>query len=110
MALGHMGQLVSQHPGQLFLSLQIHDHAREYKDIAAGHGKGVEGIVQNHRCLEAEWLGRQGLDQALQQVLDVLAHLRVFDHRQAGANHHVKLAAHLLFVLDGNPAEKEGLR
>ena len=110
MTLGHMGQFVGQYPGQFLFAFQVHDHAREDKDIAAGHGKGVERIVQDYRGPEVERLRRQGLDQAVQQIFDVLAYFRVFDHGQAGADHHVEFVAHLLFIFDGNAAEKEGPR
>ena len=65
--------------------------------------------MQDYSRLEVERLGRKGLNKTVHNLVDVQAHLGVFNNPHVRAHHYVKLVAHLLFVLDGDAAEKEGL-
>ena len=107
--LGYVRQFMGKNACEFFFLFHVHDEAGEHVDVATGNGKGVERIVQDNGGFEIKGLRRNLLDQTVYDLVDVLAHLWVFHNGHVCADHHVKLVAHLFFVLDGDAAEKEGL-
>ena len=108
MALSHVGKLVAEHACHFLLAVEIHEEPCEDVDVAARHGKGVDGGVEDNAWLETEGLRRNGGDDVGNEVVHVLGNFRILDHGQIGAHGHIELAAHLVFVLQGDAPEEEG--
>ena len=109
-ALGHVGEFVGEHARQFGFVIELHDQPGMHEDVAAGHGKGVHAVVQQHVGDEGEGLRRKGLGEAVHNGLDVTFDFGVFHKRHARTDEDVELAPELLLVLDAEAAEKRGLR
>jgi len=79
-----------------------------HENKACGRGKGVDGVGHDHAGFDVEGLRGHGLDQAVNDVLDVTGNLRVLDHGQARAHQQIELAAQLGLVFYGETAQKPG--
>ena len=98
MALGDVRNLVAQHRGQFRFALCGEQQPCVYADIAARHGKGVDGVIVDREELEIQRRFRAVLDQPGAQLIEVIVDLGIVQVLLAGANLQHALPPDLAFL------------
>ena len=105
-ALGNVGQFVSQNTRQFGFMLQVENQAGMHENRTAGHGKGVQGIMQNDFGVERERLGGHDGHEPVHEIGNVPFDLRVLHQGHSRLDQDIELPAQFLFILDRELAEK----
>ncbi|MOA19710.1 hypothetical protein D3C78_1401130 [compost metagenome] len=108
MALGHVGDFVGQHRGELALAVGVEEQPGVHLDPAPQEGGRVDaGIVDEEEGKRETYPIGVG-EQALTEIIDILAQHGIIDDGQArpGETHEGIAIAH--FLLDGQGCDPGG--
>ena len=101
-ALGDVRGFVGHDAGELVLVARRQDQAAVDGDEAARHGEGIDDRVAHHEVVELMLAFLGPARQAMSDLLDVVAHLRVFQHAAALAHLPEPAESGLVLILQGH--------
>ncbi len=101
MALGHVGDLVGQHGGQLAFVPGVEDEAGIDPDVAAGRGEGVDSRILDDEEGEGPVGSITVGDQPPPQILKILGYFRILEQGEAIADITHELCAYPLLLFPG---------